>query len=414
MKSCVARWFVIVVLGAACLMGLPSGASAQTNPAPTAKDLAMVEKEACIKNLKVIYDAIQAYQTDNKDLPNWLSDLVPQYLSDANVLICPTCRRTGRMDQLDLSDPKLASSYLFEFAPLPLGNVLPEAPSTTRREWKRRQMALAGAMVPIVRCRQHKPLLNLSFDGKVYESPVMWETVVSNRVNPADLTAPRLFRDKIATNAAAKASMKTPVAAAKPATQAPKAKPSLISLTKYFNATLTNTWLGTNAGDDLAALPTGRQKLGGVEFEVGGIVQLGSKSLADGNYPVGVKGIRVHRKCQHLYFLQAAGFGGAQEDGRKIGTYVVHYATNQMRLEIPIYYGNDVRDWHVLADEPAAPKELTVAWSGENEAGKQAGQPIRLFVTKWANLAPDVEIDKIDYTSNMAGPAPFLIGITAD
>ena len=29
-----------------------------------------------LKNLKVIYLAIQAYQTDHKDLPDWLSDLM--------------------------------------------------------------------------------------------------------------------------------------------------------------------------------------------------------------------------------------------------------------------------------------------------------------------------------------------------
>ena len=33
-----------------------------------------------MKNLKVIYDAIQAFEADHHDLPNWLSDLVPQYL----------------------------------------------------------------------------------------------------------------------------------------------------------------------------------------------------------------------------------------------------------------------------------------------------------------------------------------------
>src|SRR5271165_6102981 len=60
--------------------------------------LAAEEKEACTRNLNVIYDAIQAYQFDHKDLPNWLSDLVPDYLSDGNVLICPVCRRTGRTE----------------------------------------------------------------------------------------------------------------------------------------------------------------------------------------------------------------------------------------------------------------------------------------------------------------------------
>jgi hypothetical protein len=35
--------------------------------------LAAEERESCARNLKVIYDAIQAYQFDHKDLPNWQS-----------------------------------------------------------------------------------------------------------------------------------------------------------------------------------------------------------------------------------------------------------------------------------------------------------------------------------------------------
>src|SRR6516162_9394412 len=178
--------------GLALAVVLSGGAVAQTS-APASTDIAKEEKEACTKNLKTIYQAVQAYQTDHKDLPNWLSDLVPQYLPDANVLMCPVCRRTGQTEGPPLADPKLPSSYLFEFNPLPLGNTAPKAPNQTRREWKRRQMGLVGSMVPIVRCRHHNPVLNLAFDGTIYESPPMWEQAFTNRVKPVELTAARLF-----------------------------------------------------------------------------------------------------------------------------------------------------------------------------------------------------------------------------
>jgi hypothetical protein len=48
-------------------------------------------------------------------------------------------------------------------------------PLRTNREWKRKQMGLVGSDVPIVRCLLHKPVLNLSFGGKIYESPLFWE-----------------------------------------------------------------------------------------------------------------------------------------------------------------------------------------------------------------------------------------------
>ena len=173
-----------------------SNASPQTAPDLKASNQAVEEKKGCSKNLRTIYNALQAFQADHRDLPNWLSDLVPQYLDDANVLICPVCRRTGQTEAPPLADPKLPSSYLFEFCPVPLGSLATNAPNRTRREWKRRQMGLVGSQVPVVRCRHHRPVLNLAFDGKIYESPPSWETLFTNRVSAADLTAVRLFADQ--------------------------------------------------------------------------------------------------------------------------------------------------------------------------------------------------------------------------
>ena len=143
----------MVAAGTWAVAGLAGLAAIESNAAAPTTNQATEEKDACIKNLKVIYAAVQAYQADHKDLPNWLSDLVPQYLPDANVLMCPVCRRTGEAEGPPLADPKIACSYLFEFCPVPLGGEAPNAPTQTRREWKRRQMGLVGSVVPVVRCR---------------------------------------------------------------------------------------------------------------------------------------------------------------------------------------------------------------------------------------------------------------------
>src|SRR5579863_5425924 len=87
MLSRLMRFFLIAAIGICALSPL-AGRARQESAADSAK-LAAAEKEACSKNLLQIYDAIQAYQTDHRDLPNWLSDLVPQYLDDPNVLTCP-------------------------------------------------------------------------------------------------------------------------------------------------------------------------------------------------------------------------------------------------------------------------------------------------------------------------------------
>jgi hypothetical protein len=122
----------------------------------------------------------------------------------------------------------------------------------------------------------------------------------------------------------------------------------------------------------------------------------------------------VHQKCRQLHLLHAAGFGNPGDEGKQLGAYVVHFTTNPMRLEIPIRYGHEVRDWHAVAGGPPAPKELQEAWKGQNAVSKSAGRSIRLFLTTWTNVAPDLEIASIDYVSCMAGPAPFLIAITAE
>ncbi len=193
MKRIIAREFGLLVIGIVAAAASSPVALGQTAPAAEDAKLVTEEKAACRKNLRTIYGAIQAFQEQRRDLPNWLSDLVPQYLDDANVLICPVCRRTGRTEDPPLADPKLPCSYLFEFCPVPLGSLATNVPNRTRREWKRRQMGLLGSDVPVVRCRHHRPVLNLAFDGKIYESPASWEVLFTNRVNAVELTAARLF-----------------------------------------------------------------------------------------------------------------------------------------------------------------------------------------------------------------------------
>jgi hypothetical protein len=141
------------------------------------------ESEACKKNLEKINAAIEGYKKDHHDVPNWLSELVPNYLTDTNALICPVTTRTGQASPYGVLDPKIHSSYLYEFTPTPIPPVVKGAwpgPKMTMREWKRQQMQLVNSEVPLVRCLLHDPTLNLSMGGKVYESPVFWELNFTN------------------------------------------------------------------------------------------------------------------------------------------------------------------------------------------------------------------------------------------
>ena len=122
--------------------------------------------EICTQNLLVIGGAIQAYQEEHGDLPEWLSDLHPNYLSDPNILICPADTGGGKAGYPLNVDPKMSVSYGYEFHP-------------EYRKYKSRQRLVYGDDMPLVRCRHHAnedfQCLNLSLSSKIYKSTNVWE-----------------------------------------------------------------------------------------------------------------------------------------------------------------------------------------------------------------------------------------------
>ncbi len=408
-RRCTPRtgWMVVAVF---LLLSSFTGPS-QTN-APASASLAQEEKQACIRNLETIYQAVVAFKKDHNDLPNWLSDLVPQYLPDVKVLTCPVCRRTGQTEERLLADPKMPTSYLFKYCPVPLGPSVPGGANRTRREWKQRQQELVGPGVPIVRCRYHKPVLNLGSDGKIYESPALWETVFTNKVSPAALSMTGIF-GKPAGPGPTEKPVETRTAMKGLPVRAADTPRECLDLALFYNALLTQSWHGSS-NNDLASLPQGLSDFGGIRFDVRGIVQLANNKPTSARFPQAVKGIPVGLKTKRLHFLHAAGWGAKTDEGQQVGSYVIHFVGNPTRLEIPIQYGRDVRNWHWLAEEPSSPKELKVVWTGENATSRRNGRPLRLFLTTWTNLLPDFEIESIDFVSSMGNSAPFLLAVTAD
>jgi len=89
------------------LLDLPDSRDYRASAAQASGNLAGQEKDECTRNLKLIYDAIEAYRKEHKDLPNWLSDLVPDYLPDANVLSAPSVAERAKSK----SHPWLIRTY---------------------------------------------------------------------------------------------------------------------------------------------------------------------------------------------------------------------------------------------------------------------------------------------------------------
>jgi WD40 repeat protein len=141
----------------------------------------LAEEDQCRTNLLRIRAAIMSYQKDHQQMPDWLSDLVPKYLPDTNVLLCPVQAKTGISSSwIHTEDPNIASSYSYEFSAQPNSRSDPSrlsVPGDTMKTWKMRQLGRYGPVVPVLRCYLHSAVLNVTYGGELLESPVHWESI---------------------------------------------------------------------------------------------------------------------------------------------------------------------------------------------------------------------------------------------
>jgi hypothetical protein len=399
MKACLPAIITLTRISALlAIIAFAASASSTRAADPT-------DRELCERNLTNIYKAFQTFRAEKKDLPGWLSDLVPKYIKDPNTLICPTVKKTGSVNSFGIEDPKISTAYVYEFADTPVPAGIQGGSNRTMKEWKRRQMGIVGGKIPMVRCHHHNPVLNLSFDGRVYESAGSWEAELQE-VHYDDLSPVRLFGSDTAAAAVLKAHTDIPP-------RDPKAPLNLIDLSRYYNAALTEGWHKTGPNEptanDLSNLPRGLQKIAGTQFDLRGLIQLGSRKLSHPRFPLAVKDIKVDQKAARLQFLHSTGWSAP--DGTPVATYVIHYANGKTH-EFTVEYANHVYDWVAWQPQPKD-RDSVAAWSGTSPmTGNQA--TLNLFKTQWANPEPDQTISKIDYVAANNDPAPFLIAITAE
>jgi hypothetical protein len=189
----------------------------------------------------------------------------------------------------------------------------------------------------------------------------------------------------------------------------PLTLPGMADLSDFYNSSLDERWHPGEAGNNLSCLPSGILVFSGVPFDVRGLIQLSSRTLQAvvGDFPQGVVGMKIGQRCRLLHFLQASAW--AEREGKPIGRYVLHYADGQVQV-LPIIYGADLRDWHVESDSSERLARATTVWRGRNAAGYN----VRLFRSTRENPRPEVEVESVDFVSDMAGAAPFLIALTVE
>ena len=205
----------------------------------------------------------------------------------------------------------------------------------------------------------------------------------------------------------------------------PRATAHQVDLTDFYTGELGETFHGKIAtiddhDDDLSELPVGLVTLGGVGFDIRGVIQLrraeplgGPWEIAASNDDVRVDGIPVEQEAARLQLL--LGTIQPEAEGTVIGRLLLHYADGEAR-PLDLVYGRDVREWWYDAtkDEAEIADRAKVVWTGLNPVANEYGRRLRLYLNTRENPRPGVKITTFDFVSAMSKSAPFLIAVTVE
>jgi hypothetical protein len=188
-------------------------------------------------------------------------------------------------------------------------------------------------------------------------------------------------------------------------------KARAINLARFYNARLDSSWQSLSGSwRTLSGLVAGRHILGEIEYDVRGIIQLSGLHFQEAErprFPTTIDGIPVGQDLARFHFLLGTAWPVA--DGTTIAAFTVHFEDG-VRLEIPIIYGEDVRDWNGQSDANTLLKRGKLAW-GQRIAGHGV---LRLFQTFWANPRPSAKVRGLDFRSMNTESAPFLLAVSAE
>lgn len=155
-----ARIFLAVVLVAALAGGYAYFQNRPKTYPEAGQSEAAAQKpeiEECKKRLVQFYEAVKAYKADHKGAPPPTADaLVPKYVKDANLFLCPTAKRwqeKGRSLQVGfvmVGRKEYKSSYGFVWL-------------TSQSAFFRKRF---GEKAPLIQCESHEEGMYLAYYGR--------------------------------------------------------------------------------------------------------------------------------------------------------------------------------------------------------------------------------------------------------
>ena len=182
-----------------------------------------------------------------------------------------------------------------------------------------------------------------------------------------------------------------------------------VDLSRFY----TTSFDSLPVGDVWESLPTGRQIVDGVPFQIGGRLEVtGMTAAREGDFaPTRIERIPVGRKAQRLVLLH--GTIGPEDEGVPVAKLVLHYADGKTR-DLRIAYGAHVRN--CLSNRKERKTELadpdsSLAWAFRYD-NVQSDFQLRLFQTALANPRPDEEIQSLDVLSFFSRATPVVVALT--
>ena len=129
--------------------------------------------KTCTQNLASIGEALQTFEKEHGNFPEWLSELHPKYLTNPNALVCPEDVDQGIPIIPYDTDPNLPVSYNYDCEP------------EYYKRWLKEERHVHNDTNPIVRCPHHANpnsehtflsnlYLNLSFSNTIFISEGDW------------------------------------------------------------------------------------------------------------------------------------------------------------------------------------------------------------------------------------------------
>ncbi len=149
----------------------PVSAPAHVSPPMTREQELAAHREIDKAHMRAIFGGLFAYKAKHGHFPEYLSQLIPEFIS-AEILTTPRHGDATARQFLDGDhpDPKAKPAYGFEFSNLEFrdGRTFAEIKEVQRREW--------GDVVPLLRAFGYDGhVLNMSYSGDFYETRLNWE-----------------------------------------------------------------------------------------------------------------------------------------------------------------------------------------------------------------------------------------------